>query len=281
MKTPHGSRWPAFALVLLASAALRADFTDQFSHHEPESPLANAYAFNVGERDTSGRGKYVLDGTGLKIWNATGNHGIFWGVVPSLVIREGKNDTWKISTKVSFDWYGENNLDGAGPSGGLVVFADDKNFLTFSVTHHGASDADYFEIQFGDSGAELKRVSINTLNARRAPGGSVPYTLSIEKQASGTVVFSYASDEKSGTLLILAPDHGEPEKGVRIVNPNDGRLTGSLPEYGSMYSFLDTLAGKQVGLFVNPHLYGVDNPDKRKFAGNFSLLEIIGLDVAE
>jgi hypothetical protein len=263
------------ALFPLATASLPAEYVGDFSKFAEKGALPDYFHYEVEDLDTFPQGKQVLESEGLKIAFGKDRLGPFSGVVPSVVIDDAEK-TWKISTTVSFDWYGPNSLSGAYPAGGVIFFSGKRDYVSFSVVHNGSQETDFVEIRVvvGD-----QNIRINGYNDPFVGDSPRKYTLTIEKDASGRITFAYNDGERDGALLVLDEEKAVTEKKAGFAHADGSAFSGE-PDYTDLRNFLSRLAGKQVGVFVDGHMYGVKNPDKLRFEALFGNLTLSGLKVS-
>jgi hypothetical protein len=244
-----------------------------FAQFVEQDDLPAYFRYDVEGTDSFSKEKISIGSEGLTIGFVKDRHGTFSGVVPSLVIANA-GDTWKISATVSFDWYGANNLSNAYPAGGLVIFTGKKDYISFGVVHNGRQENDFVEIRSVLDGQSLR---INGFNDPFLGDQVRAYTLTIEKNGSGRILFSYTDGKRSGVLLAIDGNGGgNPEKRAGLVTP-DGTAFDGPPDYSKFRVFLDNLVGKQVGLFVDGHLYSVENPERLSFSTTFKNLSLEAL----
>lgn len=265
----------ALFLLPLGTVTLLGGYVGDFSGFAEKGGLPIYFQYEVEGVDTFSQGKQVLGEDGLKIAFAKDRHGTFSGVVPSVLV-ESSEQSWKISTTVTFDWYGSNSLPGAYPAGGMVVFSGKKDYISLAVVHNGTRENDFVEIRSVIDGQNIR---INGFNDPFVGDTSREYILTIEQEASGRIIFGYSDGGRSGVLLVLDENGGITEQRAGLVHA-DGTAFSGEPDYSKQRDFLSNLSGKQVGLFVDGHLYGVENPDTFQFSAIFEDLTVRGLKVA-
>ena len=227
------------ALLVLIVAPAHAQFFDEFTGGK----LGPLWTFTVPGNtpaDTADPARLSLHGGSLHLTLQRGSlpNGTAHNVLTVPAAPDSHGD-YAIETKVSASF---DKVDGY-PIAGLIVLADTKNFVYYSVCHNNfktataTGPANYnFATVSGILGGKVDthknpiNLSSDYANIGAGPAPQ-PVTLTITKTGQ-TITFSYASaNGKAGKALTLtAADTGDKQ---------------------AAYLFLSTLAGKRVGLYAD------------------------------